>query len=887
MSILKKYTIDFVVIISLLLLYFFYTDQGQKNLYSFISYSISKKAGLDVDITSLKLGRYPYVKADIVVEDKYNIHLHGYLSDMFTQRKFDMKYTLKSDFVQKKLTRIKGILDINGTLKGKRKYTELTGKGILLDGNVTYNLIKDKKVFKDVNLILKDINSSKLFKLFNQRVVFNGKADASLHLDYMDKKKKQGTIDYRVKDPDYHGYVVVSKSHVDIKDENHTFHIDINTPQLALSLTEGKYDEKARVTHGLFSLNVSDLSAFEDELGSKFLGEFNASGELTHNKYIHIEGSSKSFGGVLDFDYNKTSLIANLKGIPLNALLQRMNIDASLDANTTGTILYESKKREMQSNLTLHNAKMLESSFSKEVLRNFDYDISKEKFTHSTITASLKNKVLSSKIILTNKKHHIVLTNTKVDTKKKIIDTYVSLKTPNHFLEGDFKARLDEYITKDLFLKFSGIVEKYYEVTLEGLLNQKLVNMDYTLKSKRFPSHVCTIEDNVNIKGHINGPFTRLRIRGNGTALDGNISYDGVKISKRFEDVKLRLRNTHSLKLATLLGITNHPYGKADIQTDFMHISKDSYKGTIDYQLKNASYKTVPLSANTKIDVNEQKQTFTSNILLGGTKIDLSNGVRDPNRNITSAFFIVDSKNLSTLEKALGQTYMGPFYAMGNISYTDEIVIRGLTKTFGGAIDFAYQDELLLVDLERSSLKKILAMFTSKPLIDATTIGNINYDFKKKMLLVDTKLDNAKFEHSKTMDKVYSKSGIDIYSETFPDSSLKAHYKNKVLNANLNLESNTSFFRLNNVIMNNANKTINAAFDIDIRKQSFSGKVYGSIDDPKINLDMQKLLKHQVNKQLDTYMGESNRKLMESMPMGSTAKDMATDMGGGLMDIFF
>jgi len=72
-----------------------------------------------------------------------------------------------------------------------------------------------------------------------------------------------------------------------------------------------------------------------------------------------------------------------------------------------------------------------------------------------------------------------------------------------------------------------------------------------------------------------------------------------------------------------------------------------------------------------------------------------------------------------------------------------------------------------------------------------------------------------------------------------------------------------------------------------MQKKEFSGKVYGSLDSPKINLNMQKLIRHEMDRQLDSIMGEGNRKMMENMPMGGMAKDVASGMGGAFMGMFF
>ena len=888
MSMLKKYIIDFIILISLIFLYFFYTDHGQKNFYKLISYSASNKTGLDVNILSLNLHQYPYVKADILVDDKYTVHLHGHLSNILSERAFNMKYTIKGDSLQNKLSRVKAPLDIKGTLKGKRRYTVLTGEGKILDGNVSFDLIKDHKTFKDINITLRDINSSKLLVILEQKPLFDGKANADLHFDYINKKTKKGTINYRVRDKNFHKHVTDFHVNVAIEDEKHIFTIDARAPVLSLKLTDGTYNQKEKQAQALFTLDISDLSAFEDEIGEKIVGDFHAKGNIVHhNKHLQLTGTSQSLDGLLSFDYNDTLLTINLTDIPFSSLMKRISTVSLLEANTTGQILYDVKKRELQSKFELKHTKILPSKLSQTILHKFNYDVVNERFTQSTLEASLKDKVFSSKIVLANNKHHLILKDTKFDATKKILDTYVDFKTPLHFLKGKMYARLDEYITKDLYLKFDGLVEKHYALKLDGLINEELVNMDYSLQTQRFPSHIVTIKDNVSIQGHINGPFSHLRIRGKGTVLDGNVSFDGIKKEEKFYDVKVHMQNIHALKLSTLLGFPILLSGQTDIIANFPHLSKDTYSGELDYSLSKSTYKSLPLLLGGHIDIDQDKQLFNVNIQLGKTNIDLTKGLRDTKSNLSSAFFTVDSKNLAQLEELLGEKYLGSFFAMGNVSYKDKLQVRGLTKTFGGMIDFLYKDNMLLIDIEDSSLKNILNLFTKKPLFDATTIGHINYDYRKKLLLVSSKLVDAKFQPSTLTDTVFQKSGVNMLAEIFSDSTLNAKYQNKILEGNVELKNDTSHFTLSNILVDNKNKNVNALFDIKMQKQEFTGKIYGTLDEPKIDLNMKKLLKYQMNKQLDTYMGKDNRKLMENMPMGGTAKDMATDMGGGFMDMFF
>ena len=80
---------------------------------------------------------------------------------------------------------------------------------------------------------------------------------------------------------------------------------------------------------------------------------------------------------------------------------------------------------------------------------------------------------------------------------------------------------------------------------------------------------------------------------------------------------------------------------------------------------------------------------------------------------------------------------------------------------------------------------------------------------------------------------------------------------------------------------------MNAYFDVNIQNRELTGKIYGSLDKPKINLNMQKLIQHEMDRQIDSMGGQAPREIMEGMPMGGTAKDVVTETAGSFMGIFF
>ena len=429
MSSFKRYLIEFIVIITLIIWYFVYTSQGKSNFYTLISYAASNKVGVDVDIQFLDLSDYPHVVVEALVDEVYKIHLDGYLSKIWSERKFDLNYTVNSKYLKNKDIKIKSKVKLRGTIKGKHHYMKVTGSGMLLDGQVKYSLVKKKKVFHDVHLELEDINSSKLVKLLDQKVVFRGLAHANLYFEHIDKNSKKGKIIYKLRDKNFHGHMLDLNTTIDVENKKYLFSMDFLMPKLDIHLKDGIYERDKKYAHAKYELDIKNLSEFKKELGRTYLGSFYARGEIEYDKYNKIKGLSKSLDGLLSFDYTKNLLQVELIDIPLKSIFQRMRDNTIFfESNATGKILYDIKKREMDIKIVLHNTRVLSSKLTKSIYQTFNYNLVNEKFPKSYLNAQLKNGKLYSQITFSNTRHHLVLNNTKIDIDKKIIDTTILLQ---------------------------------------------------------------------------------------------------------------------------------------------------------------------------------------------------------------------------------------------------------------------------------------------------------------------------------------------------------------------------------------------------------------------------------------------------------------------------
>jgi len=171
--------------------------------------------------------------------------------------------------------------------------------------------------------------------------------------------------------------------------------------------------------------------------------------------------------------------------------------------------------------------------------------------------------------------------------------------------------------------------------------------------------------------------------------------------------------------------------------------------------------------------------------------------------------------------------------------------------------------------------------------IEARTNGSINYDFKRELLLVNTKLDDAKFLPSDIVEKAYKQANVNLLYETFDASELAVKYQKNIITGSIKLSNLKHHIYLTNARIDTKQKSVNAYFDIYLQNRELTGKIYGSLDKPKIDINFQRLIEHEMDKQIDSMGGQAPRQMMEGMPMGGTAKDVVTGTAGSVMGIFF
>jgi len=388
-----KYLIYFLILLSLVLFYFLFTPLGQSNIYAFVSTKLSQKTDLNIQVTSINIEQYPQVHFIMNIENKAKLTLWGHLDDA----RIDMDYTLTSDCIATEMCKIDDKIKIKGHVSGPFTKLKIIGKGLALDGNVTYSALKYANKVENIHIDMHDVNSTKLFHLLGQDALITGKADASVKFSLMDKTQKKGFITYHVKDKDYEGIALELTTTVSIDNDIHHFNIDINSTDLTLNITKGIYSQKKKNATAFYTLDIKDLSKLQQLLGYKYRGSIYARGEISYDKYFKVTGLSKSFGGMTDFIFEKDGLKIKLENVLLENIMHLFPFPSMITATANGNIYYNFIQNTLVVNTKLKNAKFIHSKLVRVIRKKSGANMLNETFNNSTLDLTYHNDISNAK----------------------------------------------------------------------------------------------------------------------------------------------------------------------------------------------------------------------------------------------------------------------------------------------------------------------------------------------------------------------------------------------------------------------------------------------------------------------------------------------------------
>jgi hypothetical protein len=287
-------------------------------------------------------------------------------------------------------------------------------------------------------------------------------------------------------------------------------------------------------------------------------------------------------------------------------------------------------------------------------------------------------------------------------------------------------------------------------------------------------------------------------------------------------------------------------YGDSFAYNQFVLDERIDFRGNI-----HGDYQYLLFNGEGKID-NHHNQS------LG--EITIHNGSFDIKHQHLLAHYHLHIDELSYLEPYLHHRYRGEFESDGTIeSNHKDFVIQGKTGSFEGDLHYLYVPKSIKLNLKGVSLVKLLEQYGSKALLSAKIFGKVEYIISEKATYIDTKLKEAHFRKSNITDTIQQTTGINLLSHQYNKSSFVGKYKNGKLLADIKIDDGKNHLYFNQTTIESRSKKLNAQFELKMRSQEFHGKLYGTLHNPKLSLNLSKLLKYQIDRELGTLLNANQK----------------------------
>ena len=437
-----------------------------------------------------------------------------------------------------------------------------------------------------------------------------------------------------------------------------------------------------------------------------------------------------------------------------------------------------------------------------------------------------------------------------------LIEDFLSKKTYNEIKVHSLNLEHYPSVVMDLTINHEA------KVFLTGEVNNYSVDMDYHLFGDSFSFNSIKLEEKVDLTGHLKGPFSALKVQGEGEVFDGNVHYSFTKIPKKIIDMNLSMQHVKSQKVLKFLNKPLVIQGKANVTSFVKIFSKYEKRGKAKIYMAEASLptlaKNISFSLNTELEFDDIAYKYNGKVNSKIGTLTIKNGEYHQTKQIAQANYRFHLNDLNDVKEFLKKRYYGSLDTEGRVEYDGTFKVEGITKKFGGILSYLYKNENVDFTLKNLSLSALLEQFSYPVLLTAKVYGTANYNLKDKIVLMNTKLKEARFKETKMTHMIQSTLGINMLRDVYDESSFSAGYQNHILSSILKIDSGVEHLFLTETKMNAKSNKIDSKFEMKMQGQELAGKLYGSLKDPQVSLDMSRLIKYQMNRQIGSFFGMTN-----------------------------
>lgn len=415
----------FFLLITLISIFSFliFHDKGNEIIKPYVSSYIESQLeqNMSVKVEHLKID-LDYVEFTALLNSMTKVDAKGDLS-LFSKT-LNIDYTLRSHGFKHKEISFEHQVDINGTVVGTFSDMKIQGEGKTLKSHINYALNLKDDIVNNIKVNINKADIVSLLQLTAQPAYATGKVDIDIHiptleaLNNISNKGKatillhQATLNQKVFKKELQinlpSKTIVS-ANIDAKVSAKSFELegDIKTNLATLKLSNTTFDVPTKELIANYILEAPRLDELMFLTKQKLNGQLEVRGSFKlKNKKIQLNGSTKSLGGKIDFDYNGKKLNADMKSIQMAKLLHMLNEKPYATGEVVGKLKLSNLKNLTGTfELKTNKAKTINHTLKKELKIDFGKTIAFTLNTRGNIKSdmlNIKNRLDSELFIYTS-----------------------------------------------------------------------------------------------------------------------------------------------------------------------------------------------------------------------------------------------------------------------------------------------------------------------------------------------------------------------------------------------------------------------------------------------------------------------------------------------------
>ncbi|MDX1295782.1 MAG: hypothetical protein R3302_05935, partial [Sulfurimonadaceae bacterium] len=427
-------------------------------------------------------------------------------------------------------------------------------------------------------------------------------------------------------------------------------------------------------------------------------------------------------------------------------------------------------------------------------------------------------------------------------------DLKVRSAVANVTSKGDVKpATMAMDLNYDLFLKELGMLKSVTPIPMRGA---------------------------IATKGTVKGDQKKLNVNGTTDIADSKSSYAVVLEEFKPRSAKASIKNAKVKSLLHMLAQPHYADGLINIEADLPDARMDRLDGTVNTSvtkglvngtLVSKQFDFLPMpkttfATETTSKLSGHTVTTHSNVKSTLANVTGKKATVDLNTGYVRADYRVDVPDLNKLYFITERPLKGGITLTGDMVKEKDLDITSHSDTLGGTLDVKMHNDDIHAVIKNVQTLEALKMLTYPEIFKSTMNGTFDYNVIKQKGTFKADLNNGIFTRNIMLDLLQQMAGMDLYKERFTGTVNSAIVKEEIT-TNLDLRANKSSISGKDIYLNSKTKQVRANLDVVANRNPVSVKIKGSVDSPKVNLDLSDLAEKEAKEAVEKEVQKLFKKL--------------------------